>query len=86
MTIKEISVLQLGDELEMPNGAIARVKSISQVERTIELAMLVSPTTAHLTLLPSDEITPPDNVNQSTTVICGWVDIISASKREPSSS
>jgi hypothetical protein len=85
MTIKEIGSLQLGDELELPNGAIVKVKSISQIERTIELAMLVSPVVTHTTLLPSDEI-PPDRVNQSTTVICGWVDIISASKREPSSS
>jgi hypothetical protein len=79
MTIKEISALQLGDKLEMPNGTVVKVKSISQIDQTVELEMLVSLIVTHLTLLPSDEI-PPDKFNQSTTVICGWVDIVSASK------
>lgn len=74
MTLDEIANLQIGEQVQMPNGTIATVITVNQSEQLVAFSM-----SGGSTLYIPGEI-PPERVDAETTIICAWVDLTTATK------
>ena len=74
MTLEEIGNLQIGEQIQLPNGTIATVQTVNQSGQLVALSMSGGATT----IIPG--VIPPDRIDAETTVICAWADLINATK------
>ena len=77
MTLDEVENLQLGDQVQMPNGVIATVKTINTSNRLVALDM----PGGSETIIPGD--VPPERQDVDTIIICAWADLANATKVPP---
>ena len=78
MTLEEVQALQIGEQVQMPNGVIATVITVNQSEQLVALSM---PGGSNDSMIFGD--IPPERVDVETTIICAWVDLINATKVVP---
>lgn len=74
MTLEEIGALQIGDKVQMPDGTIATVSTVNEPNQLVGITMSGGVTT----IIPGD--IPPEKMDQSTTCICAWADLLNATK------
>jgi hypothetical protein len=77
MTLEEISALQIGDKVQMPNGVEATVVTVNAPNTLVVVSMPGGATT-----LVSGAL-PPGQQDAETTCICQWPDLLNATKVPP---